>query len=210
MKQRAVIFDFNGTIADTSKITFDAINKMSEKYGYEKITMEEVLSLRDKDIREIVKMYKIPFYKLPFILRDIRKEMADNIKDALAYNGLKQLLTKLKKEKFLLFVVSSDSGDNIRAFLKNNDINIFDKIFGDLGLFAKSKIVKNIVSSENLDANEVYYVGDEVRDIECGSKAGVRVISVSWGFNTRKSLEKYSPDFIADEPEQILDFLKKD
>ena len=116
----------------------------------------------------------------------------------------------IKKEKFLLFVVSSDSGDNIRAFLKNNDINIFDKIFGDLGLFAKSKIVKNIVSSENLGANEVYYVGDEVRDIECGRKAGVRVISVSWGFNTRKSLEKYSPDFIADEPEQILDFLKKD
>ena len=77
MKEKAIIFDFNGTIADTSKIAFDAINKMSEKYNYKKLTFKEANSLRDKGMMEIIKMYKVPFYKVPFILKDVRKEDLD-------------------------------------------------------------------------------------------------------------------------------------
>lgn len=128
MSQKTIIFDFNGTIADTSKIAFNAINKMSEKYNYKKLTFKEANSLRDKGMMEIIKMYNVPLYKIPFILKDVRKEMEGNIKEAKIYEGIKELIIKLKKEKLFLAIVSSDSEDNIRSFLKDNKINIFDKI----------------------------------------------------------------------------------
>ena len=47
------------------------------------------------------------------------------------------------------------------------------------------------------------YVGDETRDVEAARKAGVQIIAVGWGLNSRASLLLQNPDFIVDSPEEL-------
>jgi len=54
-----------------------------------------------------------------------------------------------------------------------------------------------------LDKLVVYFVGDEVRDIEAGKKAGINTIAVSWGYNTKAALDKEHPDYLIDFPLEL-------
>lgn len=48
------------------------------------------------------------------------------------------------------------------------------------------------------------YVGDEERDVVASRKMKLRVLSVSWGFESLDVLTKAGPDFIAHQPAEIL------
>ena len=54
-----------------------------------------------------------------------------------------------------------------------------------------------------LDKSVVYFVGDEVRDIEAGKKVGINTIAVSWGYNTKAALDKENPDCLIDFPLEL-------
>lgn len=54
-----------------------------------------------------------------------------------------------------------------------------------------------------LDRNEVIYVGDEIRDIESAKDTGIKIIAVTWGFNTEDALCRFNPDYIAKDPRDI-------
>ena len=47
-------------------------------------------------------------------------------------------------------------------------------------------------------AGETLYIGDEVRDIDACRKTGIRIISVTWGFNSKEALCRKNPDFLVD------------
>ena len=49
----------------------------------------------------------------------------------------------------------------------------------------------------------MYFVGDEVRDIEAGKKVGINTIAVSWGYNTKSALDKEHPDYLIDFPLEL-------
>jgi len=38
------------------------------------------------------------------------------------------------------------------------------------------------------------FVGDKTRDIEAAKKAGIRMAAVTWGYNSRRSLDAMKPD----------------
>ena len=48
--------------------------------------------------------------------------------------------------------------------------------------------------------SNVYFVGDEVRDIEAGKKTRIKTIAVSWGYNTKDALARERPDYLIDSP----------
>ena len=62
---------------------------------------------------------------------------------------------------------------------------------------------------QNLHVSELVYVCDETRDVQAARKAGLRSIAVTWGFNSRKALEKAGPDFIIDQPDELLGIITK-
>ena len=68
MAYKCVVFDFDGTLADTEEKTFNIYNDMAEKYKYRKITKEELQHIKNLHIKEIMEIVDIPFYKLPRVL----------------------------------------------------------------------------------------------------------------------------------------------
>ena len=51
-------------------------------------------------------------------------------------------------------------------------------------------------------------IGDTRSDIRHGKAAGVRTVSVTWGYQKRHTLEQEKPDFVVDSPDELLHVLK--
>ena len=55
--------------------------------------------------------------------------------------------------------------------------------------------------------NHVFYVCDEVRDIEAARKSGIKSIAVTWGYNTKGALIKENPDFLVNSPDELRNII---
>jgi phosphoglycolate phosphatase-like HAD superfamily hydrolase len=71
-------------------------------------------------------------------------------------------------------------------------------------VFGKGKFLRNFIEDKKLELKNVVYIGDEVRDIDTAKEAGVKVISVEWGYNSKRVLKKNEPDALIQEPDDLL------
>jgi len=202
---KIILFDFDGTIADSLQENFKIANKLAAKFGIRTAEESELEKLRGMNAREIIRYFKIPFYKLPFIVKAYYDHRSLSI-PALV-DGLKPVLKILKSRGYILAIVSSNSKERIQAFLDKHAIGEFNSIRSEKSFFGKDKAIKKEFIKYNSKPTETVYVGDEARDIEAARKAGVRIISVTWGFNTKKLLAQNKPDYMTDTPSDLLKML---
>jgi len=83
-------------------------------------------------------------------------------------------------------------------------MDYFDFIYSDGSLFGKGKILKRVLKKYEFFKRNVVYVGDEVRDIDAAREAGIKIVSVSWGFNSKEVLGSNKPNYIVDTPAELL------
>lgn len=201
-----IIFDFDGTIANTMPHILD----MAEELMGIKFTDYEVQKARNMTIKQVIKNYKIPLIKLPTLLVKGRALMGKNIHKVSPVEGFENTLKKLDNLGYLVEVVSSNSSVNIERFLKIYNLNkYFTKIHGNVGVFSKAQALKKVVKKSQIPKEDCIYVGDEVRDVEAAKKAGIKMIAVTWGFNGEKILKDYRPDGIAINPTELIRLIQE-
>jgi phosphoglycolate phosphatase len=209
MMKKILVFDFDGTIADSFSEFKKIVNKLAEKHSFRKVTDTDIAQLREYDTKRLLKELKIPLWKVPFIARDGRSELHKIIEFVKPITGMKEELKKLHKAGVTLGILTSNSEKNVVTFLEKHDMELFDFIYTGSNIFGKDKIIKSMLREKKFATDDVLYVGDETRDIEAAKKAGIQVIAVSWGFISRKGLEKYKPDFLVDKPKELTELLVK-
>lgn len=207
MAKKVLIFDFDGTIADSLQLLVEVFNKLAFKYNFESASKKKVEDLRGKNAKEAIDELKIPKHKLPIIFIDGRREFFRGVSDLKVFPGMRELFLSLKKN-YQLGVVTSNSVENVKSFIERNGMDIFDFIYSDKSLFGKGKVIKGLIKKYNFNAEDLIYIGDEVRDIEAAKTSNIKIISVSWGFNTKEVLLKNNPDAVVDTPMQLLATLK--
>ena len=205
---KTVLFDFDGTLADTLYEVVNIINSLSREFGYSKIKKKDIPKIRNKTAQEILKEAGISMFKLPFIVKRARLELNKVIEFLKPVQSIREVLLVLKKRRYKLGIVTSNSKENVEKFLKKNNFELFDFIYSGSSIFGKHKLLKDTLKKQNLKPNEVIYVGDETRDIEAARKNQIKIIAVIWGFNSRKILENYHPDFLIDKPKELLEILE--
>jgi len=204
--KRAILFDFDGTIIDSTKIVRNIISGLSQKYGLSKISENDLRKARGKGFREILKDLGISKSQIPFFIKDGRNEFGKNIDKVKIVKGILKVLFELKKKDFILGVITSNSLKNIEYFLRKYNLNFFDYINAGVSLFGKKRRIINFLKKNNLSKEDVIYIGDEVRDVESAKAAGVKAVAVCWGFNSEEILRKSNPDFMARKPSDLLKF----
>lgn len=122
------------------------------------------------------------------------------------FEGIQNLILGLQKRGYEVGIISSNSKENILAFLSKNNLgNIADKnILCSSRIFSKDKQLKKFLKNNQLKPSEIIYVGDENRDIIACKKVGVRIIWVNWGYDSIEVVENSNPDFLVNSPEEIL------
>ena len=198
-----MIFDFDGTIANTLDAIVDIMNDLSDEFGFRKIKENDVEWLRGKRPREILKHLGISIFKLPFVIRKARREINSHIAGLSNSVDLLPILKILKENGCHVGIVTTNLEENVQKFLHMNNMDKFDFFYTAKKVFGKDKTISKIVKDMKLDKSDVYFVGDEVRDIQAGKKAGIKTIAVSWGYNTKDALERENPDYLIDSPLEL-------
>ncbi len=210
MTIKVIAFDFDGTIADTHDTFVDIVNRLSDEFGYEPVHGEELERLKKLSSREIIKESKIPFFQIPIILQRIKSELNKEIGNLHPFKGLKNSLIILKERGYILGIVTSNMKSNVVTFLEKNDLdNLFDFVYSGTPLFGKDRVINRLIKLHKLTRENIIYVGDETRDIQAAKKSHIKMIAVSWGFNSPEVLSKHNPDYLIDQPQDLLEILNE-
>jgi HAD superfamily hydrolase (TIGR01549 family) len=209
MTNQVVIFDFDGTIADTLDAIVSITNRLALEFGYKPTTQAELTQLKNLNSKQIIKQSGISIFKLPFLIRKVKAELNKEIQRLRPISGIKQALITLKNQGNRLGILTSNSKENVVAFLETNGLqDLFDFIYSGKTIFGKSKVINNLLKQENINLEELIYVGDETRDIEAARKSHIKAIAVSWGFNSEEVLAEQNPDFLIHQPNELIEVIK--
>ncbi len=200
-----VVFDFDGTIADTLDLALKLYNKVAHEYNCKPVSEADREKISSGKPQELLKAYGVTNIKLFTLMLRIRKELSKHIPETELIKEIGTSLYEIKNAGYRLGILTSNSGDNVRMFLERNSLSgIIDFIYSGKSLFGKDKVIRRMLDRENLTRQNIIYVGDETRDIEASKKAGIPVIAVSWGLSRRDILASMLADQIADEPKELL------
>ena len=198
------IFDFDGTIADTLESAIKICNKVAPKYGLEKVKLSEKESLRNFGAKELIKKFKIPTLKIPFLLKEVQAELRKDIQNIPIIPGMAELFSELEKHNITIGIVTSNSVENVELFLQKYNITNVAFIHSESNIFGKAKVLNRVNKEQKSSKKRTVYIGDEVRDIEASKKAQIPMIAVTWGFNSEERLKQSKPDYIVSKPADIL------
>lgn len=204
-----IIFDFDGTIADTVDWAMNIFNKIASEFNIQPLEARERDLIRSKRPQELLKSFGVTGLQLTSVVIRLRKEMSHAISHMKMVPCINNVFREIHNLGFRLGVLTSNSKDNVKTFLENNDlIDIFDFIYSEKNIFGKKTAINRMLTPEKISKQNVIYVGDETRDIEASKKAGIPVIAVTWGLNDKQILATAQPNQIIDAPEELLACIK--
>ena len=199
----ALIFDFDGTIADTFETVVGIFYELPGRKKF--LTPEEIQKLRGLSLAGVTEELHVSPWRIPFLLMLGRRRMKRRMHTIKAHAGIPEMIKKLHNEGHQLYILSSNSERNIQLFLSRHDMAYaFVKIYGGVGLFGKAHMLKKVIKQNRLDRKDTWYVGDEVRDVAGAKAADVRIMAVGWGYNTAEILAKHEPTKLIGKPADII------
>src|SRR5215217_7800455 len=114
MSFRLVIFDFDGTLADTFPCFSRVLNGVADRFGFKRIEEGEGERLLGLSAQESIAHLGVPRWKLPLIARHMRRLAAEHRDEISLFEGVDCMLQGLAERGIRLAVVSSNSEGNVR------------------------------------------------------------------------------------------------
>ncbi len=210
MAIEAVIFDFDGVIADSKKTIFRIYEAMCREMGLEFYNslsdfLKNVdgnymhfymkLGIRKSEFERANRVYKKHFLRL-----------GDGIE---MFRGVDVLLHTLKSRDFKIGICSNTHEFIVNSLLKKFGVEKYvDAVVGGNDaekLKPDPHIIVLAMKRMGVNPGHTAYVGDMEADMLAGKAANVRkLIAVTYGFHSKEMLERFDPDAVVDTPEEIL------
>ncbi len=208
VKYKYVLFDFDGTLADTEEVNFVIYQKLAEKYNLRNITIDELGHIKKMSARELMAYVELKKRYLPFILKRGKKLLKHDIRNIKpCKHDIFNTVSALKSMGISTAIITTNSKTNVQMFLEEQNADIFDFIASS-SMFGKESKLKKVIKKEKLELKDVLYVGDEIRDIHAAKNTGIDIASVAWGYNTVESLKKHKPEYLIYEPCELINICR--
>lgn len=209
LKPRLLVFDFDGTIADTFNVGFEILNTLAPEFGFRVLKESDLEKVRDMRMRQVLKFLEIRPTKMSKIARRGAEELSARIQGIQPLPGVLPVINELRARGFQLGILTSNSPENVGIFLKNHDFHVFDFVRSSSKLMGKAREIKSIRKILRVPRSEILMIGDETRDVEASHKAGVAIAAIAGGYNSKRALESVKPQFLLDRPEELLTLLRQ-
>ena len=204
MRYKLLVWDFDGTLADSLPISLEIFNRMAGEHGFKPILDPQIV--RTMTVLRFIRAHRIPLIQVPRLIRKFLVNQSQMMPTTPLYPELAAMLLSLNDQGARSGIVSYNKELNIRTCLKANQVeHHFEFVIGCGGLFGKRRALRKVVKSNGFKRHEVLYIGDEVRDVVAARKAGVDVAAVSWGFNSPDVLARHNPTYLVTCPEELLE-----
>ncbi|NTX64661.1 HAD-IA family hydrolase [Myxococcus sp. CA051A] len=189
---RLVIFDFDGTLADSLPWFRSVFNDMADRFGFSRLTPTEFEAMRGMSGREIMAHTKVPMWRLPAIVSYMRKQKLSAASSTPLFPGVPELLAELKHAGVTVAIISSDSEVSVRSVLGPvvESVTHFDC---GAAIFGKAAKFRRMLKRAGVTTAEALSVGDEIRDIEAAREARIPAGAVGWGYTLADALARHAP-----------------
>lgn len=205
MAYRSLIFDFDGTIADTLEEVRRIFNRLAPDYGLREIPPAEVPVLRHLSLKQLLHRLGIAKRHVPSLVARGTSMLRGAIAGLALIDGMAQVLPDLRRRAGTFGILTSNAPPNVELFLRAHGLrDLFNFVSSTPKLHGKAKHLRAIRKTFSLRTEEMIYIGDEIRDVRAARKAGIAVAAVTWGFNSPEALAAAKPDFLIDTPAGFL------
>lgn len=202
-----VVFDFDGTLADSEEVCFQLLNELAAKHRYRQLLRSELSALKLLPYPERLRELGVPMMRVPFLAMEARRTYRLRMGTLRPFLGVREALLRLNEMGCLLHVLSSNAVENIQQFLSTHGMDVFETINCERNFFGKHIGLRRFLRNHQLGADDVIYLADEVRDVEACRKIDLRIISTAWGFDPVEKLEALNPEFTARTPGEAVQMI---
>ncbi|MBQ6154758.1 HAD-IA family hydrolase [bacterium] len=205
-----LIWDFDGTIADTFTPTMSILRQEYERWGDEFHRRHTINQLRSLTITQIVRTIPGGWWKFIYLLYKAKKHLRQTAHQIKPYPGAIYTLRTLHDQDYPMYIVSSNNLETIAHFLHQYHLDdVFLDVITTGGFWRKAKTLRQLIRHEKIDQTNAYYLGDEIRDIQACHRLKLPIISVTYGYNSAEGLKKFTPTHMIKKPTQLLQLLPK-
>lgn len=201
-----VVWDFDGTLADTFPLALTTFNELAGRWGYRPITDPE--AARRLTSREFLRRHGIPWFRLPRVVRAYHSAVRGQMAGIRLFAGVPELLRSLRGRGVRLGVLSSNTRENVLTCLAASGLaGEFEFVVGYSRLFGKAWSLRRTLRSLGVPPGQCLYVGDEVRDLEAARRVGAAFAAVNWGFHAEELLRAHRPTYLVRAPAELLEVI---
>lgn len=196
------IFDWSGTIVDDLALVVDATNHVMRTYQKPEFDRESFKSSFSLPYREWYQEV-LPKVDIDEIEEHFRHgfEISESSVPVLSY--AREFLELLSNQGKKLFVCTSmGSKDFIQQAEDHGLMQYFEKTYS--GVLDKRELIKEIISTHNLERDETIFVGDMIHDIDTAHHGGISSLAVLTGYNSREELEGVEPTYLLPNYSRLL------
>ena len=221
MMIRCVLFDLDGTLADTAPDLAAALNKMRSARGLDGLPLESLRRMASSGARGLL---GVGFGLQPgdADYEAHRLEFLTNYENALhvhtrLFDGVEALLSAIE---------TSRAGDAARKWgvVTNKAKRFTDPLSRSIGFTGRASCVVSgdttphakphpapllhAAAVSGVNASECIYVGDDLRDIQAGIAAGMKTLAVTWGYlGDTEPPDTWGADAVIHHPRDVLAYL---
>lgn len=204
-----LIFDFDGTVNDTSEGIYHTFKKV--------LTLMGVSSDGIDFSRHIGPPLEFSYTELVGAERCQqgielhRKVFAEDnaVQMSRLYDGIVQTLTELKSRDSVLAIASSKYQPHAVDSIKNFHLDgLFSFVYGQNEKRGfKTEVLRQLIDDNGWQREKCLMIGDTSYDIDGAHENGVDAMAVTYGFGTITQLLQSRPEMVANSPQEILQLL---
>lgn len=209
-----IIFDLDGTLLNTLEGLKNSTNFALKKFNSPEITLEQTRSFVGNGVRKLIER-AIPngeqnpdFEKC---LNTFKEHYSKTMyQKTVAYDGIEDMLTELKKRGVKTGVVSNKFDTAVKELCKNYFDGLIIVAIGESPNVRKKPAPDSVLKAMKIlgaKPENTLYVGDSDVDIQTAKNTNLKSVGVTWGFRDRELLEEEGADFIINTPCELLELI---
>ena len=211
---RAILFDLDGTLADTAPDLAEAVNRMRVERGLPPAPYETLRPVASAGARGLI---GVAFGLAPgqAEYEPLRDQFLRNYTDFIAvkstlFADIPALLTALEKNGIAWGIVTNKVGRLTDLLVPKIGLSHAGCVVsGDTTGHPKPHPAPLLEAAKRLDLapQDCWYVGDDLRDIQAGQAAGMRTVAAAWGYCGHAEPATWQADYLLDAPLDLLPLL---
>ncbi|NLF18312.1 MAG: HAD hydrolase-like protein [Lentisphaerae bacterium] len=202
MKQRIIMFDFDGVIADSFDVFYQALVRTLREFGHTCVRNPvDFRALFDDNACRSLEALRVPPEDLNEILAEVGRKLESRLDDMPLFPGVADAIRALR-QTCVLYIITSNDSHTVSAYLERVGLrDCFQCILGANDHPSKVEKIRQV--RRRHPRQSFVYVGDTVGDLREARRARVSRAAAAWGWHDAEHLRQHDPDYFLARPDEL-------
>ena len=218
MAFKLIVFDLDGTLADTGQDLADCVNTLRRRLGFKRLADRAIAAHVGQGVAHLLR-HTIPAGVGAAMAVDaLYRNHPDHYRlfhaiyvrgctrKTRLYPGFKAVLQGLRRGVILAVATNKPGGLSRKILRKLGVLGRFRAVIGGDEMRIRKPhpaVLLDLMKKFRVKRSETIMVGDSRFDLETAHRARVRAVACTWGFGSRTELRRWRPAFTIPRPRSL-------